>query len=100
MTPSVLIVDDEKLLGRALLHALSSDELDVEYQSNPEIALERLKERPFDILVTDLVMPEIDGITLLRRAKQIRPACEVVVMTAFATIDILSINTSIELILK
>ncbi|MFP8881898.1 MAG: sigma-54 dependent transcriptional regulator [Myxococcota bacterium] len=87
MTSSVLIVDDEEIVGRALKRALAADDLIVEYRSDPEVGLELLKERHFDILVTDLVMPGINGISLMRRAKQIRPRCEVVIMTAYATVE-------------
>jgi DNA-binding NtrC family response regulator len=54
---------------------------------DPERGLALLKERPFDVVITDFKMPGIDGLELLRRAKVIRPACEVVVMTAHATVE-------------
>jgi DNA-binding NtrC family response regulator len=84
---SILIVDDEPRLGDALQRALELDGHTAQYFSDPEAALRALRARPFDVLLTDLVMPTIDGLEVLRRAKRIRPACEVVVMTAFATVD-------------
>jgi DNA-binding NtrC family response regulator len=87
MQGSILIVDDEVLLGDALRRALVLDGHAASYCSDAEEALRVLRSRPFDVLLTDLVMPGIDGLEVLRRAKRIRPSCEVVVMTAFATVD-------------
>ena len=84
---SVLIVDDEIRLGAALRRTLALEGYDATYEPDPEEALRALRAKPFDVLLTDLVMPGIDGLELLRRAKRIRPGCEVVVMTAFATVD-------------
>jgi two-component system NtrC family response regulator len=46
-----------------------------------------LKQHPIDIIITDLCMPETDGLEVLRRSKLIRPGVEVVIITAFATVD-------------
>jgi two-component system response regulator HydG len=87
MHGSILIVDDEVRLGEALQRALSADGHSAVYAAEAEEALRALRARPFDVLLTDLVMPGIDGLEVLERAKRIRPSCEVVVMTAFATVD-------------
>jgi two-component system, NtrC family, response regulator len=50
-------------------------------------ALEALRTRDFDLLLTDLRMPEMSGVELLRQAKRLRPELEVVVMTAYATVE-------------
>jgi len=84
---SILVVDDEPRVGRQLQQALASDGHQVEFTADPLHAVALMKERAFDVLVTDLKMPRLDGIELLRRTKQIRPACEVVLMTAFATVE-------------
>ena len=84
---SILIVDDEIRLGDALRRTLALEGYDASYEPDAEEALRALRSQPFDVLLTDLVMPGIDGLELLRRAKRIRPGCEVVVMTAFATVD-------------
>jgi DNA-binding NtrC family response regulator len=87
MAASILIVDDEPRLGDALQRALEFDGHTAVYLSDPEAALRALRARAFDVLLTDLVMPGIDGLEVLLRAKRIRPSCEVVLMTAFATVD-------------
>ena len=87
MRGSILVVDDEPRIGSLLVHAFESHGLEAESALDAESGLARLKERPFDIVVTDLRMPGIDGLELLRRAKGIRPECEVVVMTGHATVE-------------
>jgi DNA-binding NtrC family response regulator len=58
----------------------------VESFTDPEAGLARLREQPFDVLVTDLRMPGIDGLEVLRRAQAIRPSCETIVITAHASV--------------
>ena len=85
--PRVLIVDDEpdmvdncvRILRRAGYRCLSA--------TDPHRALALLESERPDLLLTDLKMPEIDGLTLLRRARELDPALPVVVITAFATIE-------------
>jgi DNA-binding NtrC family response regulator len=87
VTPSVLIVDDERAMGTLLVRGLQRAGFDAESETSPEVALEHLKERPFDILITDLRMPKIDGLEVLRRAQAVRSECEVVLITAHASVD-------------
>jgi two-component system NtrC family response regulator len=84
---SILIVDDEARICSLLVRALEAEGLNAESALDPEEGLERLKEHPFDIVITDLRMPGIDGLELLRRAKVIRPQCEVVLMTGHASVE-------------
>ncbi len=85
--PRILIVDDEpdmvdncvRILRRAGYRCLSA--------TDPHRALALLESEQPDLLLTDLKMPEIDGLTLLRRARELDPALPVVVITAFATIE-------------
>jgi two-component system response regulator AtoC len=84
---SILVVDDEPRICSLLLRAFEAEGLRAESALDPEEGLERLKEHPFDIVVTDLRMPGIDGLELLRRAKVIRPRCEVVLMTGHASVE-------------
>jgi len=84
---SILVVDDEARICSLLVRALEAEGLSAESALDPEAGLARLKEHPFDIVVTDLRMPGIDGLELLRRAKVIRPQCEVVLMTGHATVE-------------
>jgi DNA-binding NtrC family response regulator len=83
----VLIVDDEpdmvencaRILGRAGYDCLTA--------TDPRRALGLLESDRPDLLLTDLKMPEVDGMALLRRAREVDPALPVIVVTAFATIE-------------
>jgi DNA-binding NtrC family response regulator len=81
------VVDDEARICSLLVRALEANGLNAESALDPEEGLERLKGHPFDIVITDLRMPGIDGLELLRRAKVIRPQCEVVLMTGHASVE-------------
>jgi two-component system, NtrC family, response regulator HydG len=86
MDGRILVVDDEPQMGPMLRRTLGSVGLQVESFVDPEAALARLREQPFDVLVTDLRMPGIDGLDVLRRAQAIRPRCETIVITAHASV--------------
>jgi DNA-binding NtrC family response regulator len=83
----ILIVDDEPKICSMLRRNLQSIGHEIECCTDPNEGLQRLKERPFDVVITDLRMPGVDGMELLQRAKHIRPECEVVMMTAHATVE-------------
>jgi DNA-binding NtrC family response regulator len=81
--PSVLIVDDEPKLGRILAGALQ-DIAECEIVQDGEAALVRLAARMPDLVVSDLRMPGMTGIELLREVRKRAPGCPVIMMTAFA----------------
>jgi two-component system response regulator AtoC len=83
---SILVIDDEARISALLVRAIEALGLEAESALDAETGLQRLRERPFDIVVTDLRMPGIDGLELLQRARGIRPECEVVLMTGHATV--------------
>lgn len=80
----ILIVDDEKSI-RDLLCQLCTREghAVVTAESVPD-ALAHLKSRPFDMLITDIVMPQIDGLALVRRARALQPEMAAIVITGHA----------------
>ncbi len=85
----ILIVDDEKIKRVTLADDLATQGHDVVAASDGEEALRLLENGPFDVLVTDLKMPKLDGIELLRRVKQ-GPwtELEVIMMTAYGSIPV------------
>ena len=83
----VLVVDDEATLVTALLSTLREHDYVVTGATTPTDALELLRRQPFDVMLTDLHLPEMDGIALLRAALAIDPGLTVILMTGFGTID-------------
>ncbi len=83
----VLVVDDEPKLGRFVQEMLELDGHQVVRAGGGVEALARLSESAFDVVVTDLRMPEVDGLAVLRAARGRSPAPEVVLMTAYGTAE-------------
>jgi nitrogen regulation protein NR(I) len=83
----VLIVDDEPNLRKILSAQLSRDGYDVMTAEDGEQGLAMLREHHIDLVITDLKMPKIDGMTLLRQAHAEAPELPVVMITAHGTVD-------------
>jgi nitrogen regulation protein NR(I) len=83
----VLIVDDEPNLRKILSAQLSRDGYDVLTAEDGEQGLAYLRDHHIDLVITDLKMPKVDGMTLLRRALQEDPDLPVVMITAHGTVD-------------
>lgn len=82
----VAIVDDEPRMAEALAMVLRRDGHEVSFFTKPERFLKALPESSFDLLLTDLKMPKIDGIEVLRQAKATDPSLPVIMMTAYGTV--------------
>lgn len=82
----LLIVDDEVELMNALTEILKSQDYETVGFSSGKEALKALKSEYFDVLLTDLMMPEMDGISLLRAAREIDPNLVGIVMTGQGTV--------------
>jgi PAS domain S-box-containing protein len=87
MIGKVLVVDDEPNLGNILVQALNSQNYEAHSVGSGAEALERLRMEDFDLLLSDLMMPGMDGITLLQRALEIDPHLVCVMMTGQGTIQ-------------
>jgi nitrogen regulation protein NR(I) len=83
----VLIVDDEPNLRKILAAQLSRDGYDVLLAEDGEQGLSLLREHHIDLVVTDLKMPKVDGMTLLREALRESPQLPIVMITAHGTVD-------------
>lgn len=77
----VLVVDDEPIVGRRLKPAIEKLGFAVEVFENPLSALERFEDVRFDIVVSDVRMRALDGITLLQRIRALSPRCKVILIT-------------------
>jgi two-component system, NtrC family, response regulator HydG len=77
----ILIVDDDVFIIGAMEKILQSCNYEVSSCDRGEQALERLRQKFFDILITDFRMPEMDGLELIRRARIIRPGIQAILVT-------------------
>jgi DNA-binding NtrC family response regulator len=84
---SILILDDEPIVSKRLQPALEKKGYEVESFYESAQAMVRIRERSFDIVVTDLKMEGIDGMQFLAEVKKLSPRTEVIVITGFATMD-------------
>lgn len=78
----LLLVEDDDAIGRALEMSLSSHDHDVVWVTAGRDALEAARETPFDLVLLDLGLPDIDGVVVCRRLREARPDCVIVVLTA------------------
>jgi len=85
MKGNILIIDNEKRMCHVVKAALELDKHSVELAFDGEEGLKKFQQKEFDIVITDLKMPGIDGIGVLEAVKKQAPAAEVVLMTAFAS---------------
>jgi DNA-binding NtrC family response regulator len=83
----ILIVEDKESLRRVLAETLEMEGYSVMQATDGEEAIRRISGERFDLILTDLKLPKKDGLEVLRAAKENCPSAEVVVMTAYGTID-------------
>jgi DNA-binding NtrC family response regulator len=84
----VLVLDDEPIVGKRLQPALAKVGCDVEVFDNPALALARIGEKRFAIVVTDIRMEDIDGIEVLERVLLRWPETKVIMITGYATVEV------------
>jgi DNA-binding NtrC family response regulator len=87
----ILVVDDEEIVRESLLDWLQEDGYHVETAEDGFKALEKFKEQSWDIALVDLKMPKMDGLELMKKIKEEHPETQVVIITAYATV-----NTAVE----
>jgi excisionase family DNA binding protein len=83
--PRVLVVDDESAIRELLSKTLALAEYDVDLAPDGRTALERLRIIPYDLLITDLKMPGVDGLTVIREARRLKADIPVIIITGFST---------------
>ena len=83
----VVVVDDEPLMRVTIQDALVAEGYEVSIAETGEKGVTLIKDRPADILITDLKLPDTDGIQVLREAKSLNPTTQVILITAYGTID-------------
>jgi excisionase family DNA binding protein len=81
--PRILVVDDEASIRELLTRTLALTEYDVEADGNT--GLDRLRLAAYDLLIADLRMPGMDGLTLIREARRLHPGLRVIIITGYST---------------
>jgi DNA-binding NtrC family response regulator len=84
-TARVLVVDDEPSMRQMLSFALRREGYDVSTADDGRTALEAMRDGRFDLVVTDVRMPEVSGVDLLREAKRLDPSISIIMMTAYGS---------------
>jgi excisionase family DNA binding protein len=83
--PRILVADDESSIRELLAKTLALAEYDVDTAPDGRAALERLRLGNYDLLIADLKMPGMDGLTLIREAKRLKADLPVIIITGFST---------------
>src|SRR6266516_6546473 len=87
MNTSILVVDDERAIQDTLAWCLRTDGHEVRTAGSGEEALAIMAEQGFDLIISDIIMPGLSGVDLLRKARALQPRTPVVLITAFATVE-------------
>ncbi|MEW5947038.1 MAG: response regulator [bacterium] len=83
----IMVLDDEPIVGERLKDFLEGKGLTVETFTDSSKAIERIKEKQFDVVVTDYKMDGPTGLDVLRAINELSPSTQVIVITAYATIE-------------
>src|SRR5659263_469414 len=83
----ILVVDDEEVVRRSYVRSLAGEYCYVEVASSGRDALQVMGQRPFDVVLLDLLMPGMNGMTVLKTIKQKWPESEVVVITGYPAVE-------------
>jgi DNA-binding NtrC family response regulator len=84
---NILVVDDEEIVRRAHTRTLAGSHCDVREVLNGQDALSAMEEQPFDVVLLDLRMPGMDGMTVLKAMKQRWPESEVIIITGYPSVE-------------
>ena len=83
---NVMIVDDEPIEALVIGEILRDQGFDVSIQSHPRKAMDLAQKQSFALIISDLKMPDMDGLELLQGLRRIDPDVAVIIMTAYATV--------------
>src|SRR5689334_18225733 len=83
--PRVLVVDDEAGIRELLAKTLALAEYEVDLAPDGRLALDRMRLIPYDLLITDLRMPGVDGLTVIREARRLKADIPVIIVTGYST---------------
>jgi DNA-binding response OmpR family regulator len=83
----ILIVDDENTLRQTMEDLLAAGDREIIAAASGEEALAYLEDRPFDLIVVDLIMPGIDGLQVIDMAQRLSPQSKIIMLTAYGTLQ-------------
>jgi len=84
---NILVAEDDEKMRNGLVEILKGEGYHVDSAENGQKGLEMLKEKDFDVVLSDLIMPIMGGMEFLRNIKQIKPGTSVIFITGFGTIE-------------
>jgi len=87
MSEKVLLVDDEEEFLEAMAERMRQRDMDVSTTASPADAVRMVQENPYDVIVLDLMMPEMDGLEVLKAVKEKQPDLQVILLTGHATVE-------------
>ena len=83
----ILVADDEEMIRDLLSRVLSQEGYQVTCAADGQEAVKLMRKERYDLVIADLVMPRVNGVELLRKAKEIDPTCPVIVITGYPSVD-------------
>ncbi|WP_337872731.1 sigma-54 dependent transcriptional regulator [Ignavibacterium sp.] len=87
MAFKILVVDDEEIIRDSISYILEAEGYEVGKAENGKVAYEKIKEKHFDLVITDIEMPAMKGTELLEKLKTLDPQTAVIIITAFGSLD-------------
>src|ERR1017187_4795878 len=87
MGARILIVDDEEIVIKSCLRILGGGNYHVEAAYDGREALRKIEENPYDVMILDVVMPNMGGLEVLRRVKETHPDMDVIMVTGLSLVD-------------
>jgi DNA-binding NtrC family response regulator len=87
VTERLLIVEDEETLRESLRRVLIQEGYEVDSVGSSEAALRTLDEKNYNLIITDIILPGVNGIQLLKKCREKNPEVKFIIITAFASIE-------------
>lgn len=85
--PHILLMEDEPSMAKGLKLVLTDEGYDVDWAMTGQSALDKFRRIPFDVLIADLRLPDMDGMTVIKEVKNRRPETEAVIITGYPTVS-------------
>ena len=82
---NLLIVDDEEIMRNFLGEVFSEEGYQLDFASDGDEAIEKIRQKNYRVIITDIRMPKVEGTEVLRVAKEVSPQVEVIIITGYAS---------------